>query len=156
MYLADRAPACHTHIRHRIQDPVLGPMSSPGGRTTPFRGTLAGGRGARRSTQPSVAMARAVTSPNYFPAPGFISDPSINSDPCIYPHLSQIRHRDTEDANVEDLAPKDPCHVQDLAQRGGRTPAIWGFGTRKKSPPAKPRPTSSEPPSPHTRQRTGR
>lgn len=63
-------------------------------------------------------MVGAVTSPNYFLAPGFINDPSINSDPCIHPHLSQIRHRDTEDANVEDLAPKDPCKVQDLAQKG--------------------------------------
>lgn len=80
---------------------------------------MAAGRGERRKHPThSVAMAGAVTSPNYFAAPGFISDPGINSDCCIYPHLSHILRRDTDDANVVDLATKDHCRVKVAALKG--------------------------------------
>lgn len=89
------------------------------GCTTLFQGTLAGGRGERRKHPThSIAMAGAVTSPNYFLAPGFISDPGINSDRCIYPHLSHILHRDTDNANVGDIAAKDHCRVKVAAPKG--------------------------------------
>lgn len=88
----------------------------------------------RESTQHSIAMAEAVTSPNYFPAPGFISNPSINSDQYIYPHLSQIRHRDTDDANVVGLSSEGSLQSLSSCSEGGRTPAIFRLARGKQAP----------------------
>lgn len=87
-----RSPACHRHTRNQTQGQVLGP-TCPGwqhGSLLGHPGWGGGGRG--ESSQHGITLAGAGTSPNYFPAPRFISDPGINSDCRIYPHLSQIHH----------------------------------------------------------------
>ena len=83
-------PACQRHTRNQAQGQA---QSSRGGTArlssrAPWLGV--GSRG--ESNQHSFTLAGAVTSPNYFPAPRFISDPGIYSDCRIYPHLSQIHH----------------------------------------------------------------
>lgn len=90
-----------------------------------------GGGGRKHPTR--FAMSRAVTSPNYFSAPGFISDPSLNSDHCIYPHLSQIRHQDTDNANAVGFRWEGSLQSRSCCSDGGRKPAILGLEEESKT-----------------------
>lgn len=74
------------------------------------------GQGREERSQHSITVVGAVTSPNYFPAPGFISNPGINSDCCIYSHLSQIRHHDTDEGNVVVFSYENHCRVKVAAK----------------------------------------